>query len=225
MLIDIVSDTICPWCFIGKRRLERALAERPELDVKIGWRPFELNPDMPSGGLDRAQYLQLKFGGPERANRIYTTVAAAGADEGIEFRFDRIRRTPNTLSSHRVIRWATGLGLQDAVVERLFGTYFVEGRDIGDHQVLAEVAGSCGMDSALVRDLLDRGDDVEIVRAEEGVARRMGINGVPCFIIDRKYAVSGAQDPAVLLQVFDLAVREAAAGGEAAAAEVAPAAD
>src|SRR5262245_40270332 len=103
MLIDIVSDTICPWCFIGKRRLERALAERPQLEVQIGWRPFELNPDMPSAGLDRAQYLQLKFGGAERANRIYTTVAAAGADEGIDFRFERIRRAPNTLSSHRLI--------------------------------------------------------------------------------------------------------------------------
>lgn len=220
MLIDIVSDTICPWCFIGKRRLERALAERPQLDVQIGWRPFELNPDMPPAGLDRSQYLQLKFGGPERAARIYSSIATTGADEGIAFAFDRIRRTPNTLSSHRLIRWATGQGVQNAVVERLFNRYFVDGVDIGDHGILAEVAAECGMNPVLTRELLDRGDDLDIVKAEEQVARRMGINGVPCFIIDRKYAVSGAQDPAVLLQVFDLAAREAMA-----AVEVAPAAD
>jgi len=220
MLIDIVSDTVCPWCFIGKRRLERALAERPQLEVQIGWRPFELNPDMPPAGLDRGQYLQLKFGGPERAARIYNSIAATGADEGIPFAFDRIRRTPNTLSSHRLIRWATGLGVQNAVVERLFSGYFIDGVDVGDHGVLAGIAADCGMDPVLTRELLDRGDDLDIVKAEEQVARRMGINGVPCFIIDRKYAVSGAQDPAVLLQVFDLAAREATA-----AVEVAPAAD
>jgi predicted DsbA family dithiol-disulfide isomerase len=215
MLIDIVSDTVCPWCFIGKRRLERALAQRPGLEVQIGWRPFELNPDMPPAGLDRAQYLQLKFGGVERAGRIYATIANAGAEEGIDFRFDRIRRTPNTIASHRLIRWAAGQNRQDAVVERLFTTYFVQGEDIGDHEVLTAVARDAGMDPELTRDLLTRGDDVEVVKAEEQVARRMGINGVPCFIVDRKYAISGAQDPAVLLQVFDLAVREAAAGVEA----------
>jgi predicted DsbA family dithiol-disulfide isomerase len=219
MLLDIVSDTICPWCFIGKRRLERALAQRPGIAVQVGWRPFELNPDMPMGGLDRAQYLQLKFGGAERAQRIYATIAAAGAEEGINFRFERIGRAPNTLASHRLIRWATGQNKQDLVVEALFSRYFIEGDDIGDHAVLAEIAADAGMDAQLSRDLLDRGDDLDVVKAEEQVARRMGINGVPCFIIDRKYAVSGAQDPAVLLQVFDLAVREAAG------AEPAPAGD
>lgn len=218
MLIDIVSDTVCPWCFIGKRRLERALAQRPGLDVQIGWRPFELNPDMPPAGLDRAQYLQLKFGGVERAGRIYATIANAGAEEGIDFRFDRIKRTPNTIASHRLIRWAAGQNRQDAVVERLFTTYFVEGEDIGDHEVLGAIAREAGMDPELTRELLVRGDDIEVVKAEEQVARRMGINGVPCFIVDRKYAISGAQDSAVLLQVFDLAEREAAAGVEPAAA-------
>jgi len=221
MLIDIVSDTICPWCFIGKRRLERALAERPHLEVQIGWRPFELNPDMPPAGLERAQYLQLKFGGPERAQRIYASIAAAGADEGIPFAFDKIRRAPNTIASHRLIRWAAGQNVQHTVVERLFSRYFIDGDDIGEHGVLAEVAAECGMDPVLTRTLLDRGDDLDVVKAEEQVARRMGINGVPCFIIDRKYAVSGAQDPAVLLQVFDLAAREAAG----ALAEAVPAAD
>jgi predicted DsbA family dithiol-disulfide isomerase len=219
MLIDIVSDTICPWCFIGKRRLERALAQRPGLEVQIGWRPFELNPDMPIAGMERAQYLQLKFGGAERANRIYTTIAAAGAEEGIGFRFERIKRAPNTVASHRLIRWATGQNKQDAAVEALFTRYFIEGDDIGDHTVLAEVAAAIGMDPALTHELLDRGDDADVVKAEEQVARRMGINGVPCFIVDRKYAVSGAQDPAVLLQVFDLAVREAAGAEPAPAAE------
>lgn len=221
MQIDIVSDTICPWCFIGKRRFEQALALWAEQrkgdlpDISIGWRPFQLNPDMPTDGADRAEYLNAKFGGAERARKIYQRVAAAGTEVGIPFDFDGIPRTPNTLASHRVIRWAASAGVQDKVVERLFRAYFTEGEDIGDHATLARLAGDCGMDANLVRELLDEGRDVELVQSEDGVARQMGIEGVPCFIVNRKYAISGAQDPAVFLQLFDLVAREeeAAAAG------------
>ena len=220
--IDIISDTVCPWCFIGKRRLEKAVAQRPQFDYQIGWRPFQLNPDMPSGGMPRPQYLSLKFGGPERASKIYANVEAAGRSEELDFQFDAIQQQPNTFDSHRLIRWAATAGVQDAVVEMLFTRYFREGADIGDRAVLAEVAGACGMSADEVAGNFDNDVDVEQVKAEEMLARRMGINGVPCFIIDRKYAVSGAQDPSVLVNVFDLTTREAAAAQSGAQQSSAP---
>lgn len=209
MLIDIVSDTICPWCFIGKRRLERALAERPDLDVQIGWRPFQLNPDMPPEGMDRQAYLAAKFGGETRAKRTYAPVLAAAEGEGIAIDYDRIRKTPNTLASHRLIRWAAAYDAQYQVVEQLFRRYFLEGQDISDHTVLTQVARDAGMDADLVAVWLAEGRDIDIIRNEDKVAREMGIRGVPCFIFDRRYALSGAQDPEVILQVLDLAVKEA----------------
>ncbi len=221
MRIDIVSDTICPWCFIGKRRLERALAENRGLEAEITWRPFQLNPDMPEGGLDRRSYLEAKFGGPERAREIYGTIRAAGEAGGLRFDFERIAKTPNTLNSHRLIHWAGTAGCQDAVVERLFELYFFEGADVSDHEVLVAVAREAGMDADLVADLLAKGSDLELVREEDKAARRMGIQGVPYFIIENKYAVSGAQDPQVFKQVFDLVRNqqdEAQASAEAGAA-------
>lgn len=209
MLIDIVSDTICPWCFIGKRRLERALADRPELEVQIGWRPFQLNPDMPVEGMDRQSYLAAKFGGEARAKRAYAPVIEAAGREGLGIDFDRIRRTPNTLASHRLIRWAAAAGRQHHAVEALFRRYFVQGDDIGDHCVLIEVAAEAGMDADLVAQLLAEGRDIDLVKSEDRMAREMGIRGVPCFVFDRRYALSGAQDPEVILNVIDLAAREA----------------
>lgn len=211
MRIDIVSDTICPWCFIGKRRLERALAQRPDIVFEIGWRPFQLNPDMPAEGMDRRTYVATKFGGDARASQIYQRVRDAGAGDGIDFAFEKIARTPNTLDSHRLIRWAGSAGLQHQVVELLFRRYFLEGRDIGDRAVLTEVAAEAGMDAELVARLLDEGADLDLVREEDKVARDLGIQGVPCFILERKYAVSGAQDPEVFLQVFDRLQQELAA--------------
>lgn len=208
MLIDIVSDTICPWCFIGKRKLEAALSSRPEVEVQIGWRPFQLNPEMPRAGMSRDAYLAAKFGGRERAGRIYDHIRQAGADLGIEFHFERIARTPSTLDSHRLIRWAGSAGVQNAVVEKLFEAYFVYGEDVSDAAVLTRIAAESGMDEALVADLLRRDADLELVRKEDAMARSMGINGVPCFIIDRQYAVSGAQDVPVFHKVFDLALNE-----------------
>lgn len=205
MRIEIISDTICPWCFIGKRRLERALAERPQPDIQIGWRPFQLSPDMPLGGMERGAYLDLKFGGAERARHVYDPIHAAGKAEGIPFAFGKIARTPNTINSHRLIRRAAETGLQDAVVEALFCAYFLEGEDIEAPVSLARIAESAGMDGDAARAYLEGDEDADKVRAEDMLARRMGIQGVPFFIIDRKYAISGAQEPAVFHQAFELA--------------------
>ncbi len=204
--IDIVSDTVCPWCYIGKRKLEKALSTRLEIDAEINWRPFQLNPEMPAEGMDRTSYLQAKFGGSERAEQIYLTVAEAGENAGIPFAFDLIRRTPSTINSHRLIRWAESAGRQNDVVEILFRRYFLEGADIAHPEILVAVASEAGMDADLVADLLARDDDIDAVRREDSNARQMGINGGPCFIIDRKYAISGAQDAPIFHKVFDLAL-------------------
>lgn len=211
MRIDIVSDTICPWCFIGKRRLERALAERADGDpIALGWRPFQLNPDMPDEGMERQAYLAAKFGGAERAARIYAPIVEAGADEGIAFAFEKIVRTPNTLLSHRLIRRAGELGNQDAAVEALFRAYFTEGRDIGDAGVVADIAGEAGLPRGEIAAYLASDTDLHAVTAEDKLARKLGIQGVPCFIIDRRVMVSGAQTPDILMLAFDYAKREAA---------------
>ncbi len=204
MRIDIVSDVVCPWCFIGKRRLEKALVLRPEIAVEIVWRPFQLNPDMPAEGVDRQAYLAAKFGGDAHAERIYANVAAAGASVDIDFAFDRIRRTPNTRDAHRLIRHAAAEGRADAMVEALFRAYFLDGRDIGEHAVLAEIAGAVGLDAAEAVAFLESPAELDHVLAEERGARRIGVNAVPCFIFERQYAVSGAQEPEFFLPVFDL---------------------
>lgn len=203
MRIEIVSDVICPWCFIGKRRLEKAMAQRPDIEFEIGWRPFQLNPDMPKEGADRKSYLEAKFGGPARAKEVYARVAAEGAKEGIAFDFDGIKRTPNTLAAHSLLHWALGAGVQNELKERLFRLYFLEGRDIGDHEVLADAAEAEGLDGALIKSLLDEGQDRELIQSEDRMARELGITGVPFFIFERRYGVPGAQEPAALLQVID----------------------
>ena len=216
IMIDIVSDTVCPWCFIGKRRLEKAMAARPKFDYGVSWRPFQLNPDMPEDGMVRDQYLAMKFGDAERAQQIYQNVSEAGELEGLNFRFDKILRQPNSLASHKLIRWSGSAGKQDAVVELLFQRYFVDGADIGDNEILVQLADEAGMDAGLVRDLFNKNSDDDLVLQEESVARRMGVAGVPCFVVAQKYAVSGAQDPSVLTNVFDLVVRGGEAGDHAA---------
>ncbi len=213
MDIDIFSDTICPWCFIGKRRLERALAERPQPDLTIHWRAFQLNPDMPAGGMDRSQYLELKFGGASNAEAIYDQVRAAGESEGIDFAFERMKRTPNTIDSHRLIRHAAnaapqGQGRQDAVVQALFDAYFLRAEDIGDPEVLAAAAAEAGLDAEETRAFLASDAEAEAVRAEDKSARQAGISGVPCFIFNGQHALAGAHAPEVLFQLFDLANQE-----------------
>lgn len=206
--IDIISDTVCPWCYIGKRRLETAMARRPGMDFQLGWRPYQLNPELPAGGLTRERYLALKFGAAERSGKIYRAIRQTGLDEGLAFRFDLIGRQPHTFDSHRLIRWATSADCQGDVVEALFRRYFMEGCDIGERAVLLEVAGACGMDQALVEELFEQDADRDLVMAEESAARRLGISGVPCFVVEGKFAVSGAQDPSVIVQVFDLAAKD-----------------
>ena len=209
--VDIVSDAICPWCFIGKRRFEEALAQAPkDVEVLVAWRPYQLNPEMPPEGMDRKTYLSTKFGGDARADQIYQRVREAGQTVGIDFNFPGIPRTPNTIDAHRLIGVAGRAGNQDAVVEALFRAYFLEGRDIGDRAVLAAVAAVAGLDEKTIRDYLAGRDDVDRVENEDAMARRMGIQGVPCFIMNRRYAISGAQEPAVFLEAIEMLKREAA---------------
>ncbi|MCB1535942.1 MAG: DsbA family oxidoreductase [Rhodoblastus sp.] len=194
--IDVVSDAVCPWCYIGKRNLEAALADLPELDVEVRWRPYQLDATIPPEGIDRKAYLQRKFGA--RVDEIYNRVKEAGAVAGIPFAFEDIERSPNTLDAHRVIRWASSAGAQDAIVERLFRDFFIEGKDIGDRDVLLSAARDCGMDPAIVADLLAGEADKESVREEIASAQHIGVTGVPFFILDGKFALPGAQPPDVL---------------------------
>jgi predicted DsbA family dithiol-disulfide isomerase len=218
MILDVFSDTICPWCYIGKRRLERALEARPQRGLQIRWRAFQLNPGMPAEGMDRKAYIDAKFGGADRARAILDTVRGAGAGEGIAFAFDRIKRTPSTLQSHRLIRFAGGQERQDETLEALFHAYFLEGRNIGDRAVLADIAEEAGLDRSEAADYLAGDADAEAVLGEDALARRAGINGVPCFIFNGRFALSGAQEPEAFFQLFDLAREEEQVRSEAATA-------
>jgi predicted DsbA family dithiol-disulfide isomerase len=209
MHLDIFSDTICPWCYVGKRRLARALAARPQPKLAVRWRAFQLNPGMPADGMVRERYIDAKFGSSERAKRIYEAVSAVGASEGINFNFEAIKRTPNTILSHRLLRKASKEGLQDELLEAMFQAYFVDGRDIGSARVLTEVGESVGLEKAGA--YLASNEGGEEVRAEDSLARRQGINGVPCFIFNYRFLLSGAQEPESFFQLFDLA-REDEAG-------------
>lgn len=206
MQIDVVSDTVCPWCYIGKRRLARALEMRPETEFDVRWRPFFLDPAVPREGLDRAAYMRAKFGDGPRATAMNEALRSEGAKEGIDFAFGKIERRPNTLDSHRLIRWAASAGLQDATVERLFAAYFLEGRDIGDPSVLEFLAAEVGMDSLQVAELLADDSDRAAVEREAQLAGEMGISGVPTFIFANRYVLSGAREPEVLAQVIDKAL-------------------
>jgi predicted DsbA family dithiol-disulfide isomerase len=206
MQIDVVSDTVCPWCFIGKRRLAKALAMRPDIHFDVRWRPYRLDPSIPQKGVNRREYMRAKFGDSPRSHAIGDAIKSEGAGEGIAFAFDKIELSPNTLDSHRVIRWAAGAGVQDAVVERLFKAYFEEGRFIGDPAVLTEVAAEAGMDAALVSELLAQDADKDIVEREDALAHEMGIAGVPTFIFENKYMISGAREPEILVRVIDKAI-------------------
>ena len=199
ILVDVVSDVMCPWCFIGKRRLEDAI-ERTNHNIKIHWRPFQLDATLPAEGKDRQLYLSEKFGSAERAQQMYANVSNAGAAENIPFAFDKIKVSPNTLDAHRLIRWAGGASpeLQDRIVESLFQAYFIYGENIGDHDVLVRIADDAGMDSDLVRELLSGDADRDLVSKEIELAQKMGVNGVPTFIVDNTYALVGAQPAAGL---------------------------
>ncbi len=219
MKIDVISDTVCPWCFIGKRRLERALSEHPDLVPEIVWHPFQLNPEMPPGGMDREMYLQIKFGGEARAEEVYKVISDAASGEALDFNLDKISRTPSTLDSHRLVHYAESRGRQQDVVEHLFKAYFENGADVGSKETLADIASEAGLDRDEVLAYLESDTDVELIRTRDQRARAMGVNGVPCFIVNDKYAISGAQDPEVFQQVFAVARQDELAEQTQAAAE------
>ena len=208
VVVDVVSDVVCPWCYIGKRRLEAAIAQlresNPDLPFEIRWHPFQLNPDLPQEGVDRKSYLEAKFGGPERAKQIYERVTAAGQTVGIPFDFDAIERQPNTLLAHRLVAWAQSRreGDADALVEGLFHANFIEGRYVGSVDELVNIAVAAGYDPADARAFLDSDELKDVVAQSDLRAREMGIGGVPFFIFDGKTALSGAQEPAAIVHAI-----------------------
>lgn len=214
LTIDIVSDVVCPWCFIGQKRLDRAIEAVPEIAVDMRWRPFQLDPTIPPEGKDRRQYMLDKFGSGERIRQVHERIQPLGEAEGIAFRFDAIKVAPNTLDAHRVIRWAdtAGDGVQNRLVRKLFQLYFEEGANIGDATVLIEAARESGMDAAVVETLLPTQADRDAVANEIATASRMGISGVPCFLLENKYAVMGAQDTATLADAIRQVAAEKARG-------------
>ena len=202
--IDLFSDPICPWCYIGKRRLEEALAIRPDIRVEIEWHSFQLNPMMPHDGMSRSDYLSLKFGNPDNARRLYKNIQGVGQQAGIAFNFERIEVTPTTVNAHRLIHLARQYGVQNDVVERLFAAYFLNGENIGDIMTLALIGDAAGIDRETTQTFLESGEDIEAVKSDDMQARQLGIQGVPFFILNRQYAVSGAQEPEAFYPLFDL---------------------
>ncbi len=200
--LDIMSDPICPWCYIGKAHLDKALAAHPDHPFAIEWHPFQLNPDMPAEGVDRRAYLEGKFGGKEGAVRAYAPVVEHAEAAGLTINFEAMKRTPNTLNAHRLIHWAGIEGRQTAAVSALFKAYFVDARDIGDTEVLADVADSIEMDAAVVTRLLGTQEDAQSIRDRDSHSRSMGVNSVPTFIVAGQHAVPGAQPPELWAKVI-----------------------
>jgi predicted DsbA family dithiol-disulfide isomerase len=205
--VDVVSDVVCPWCFIGKRHLEQALrlwrARHLGLRAEVRWYAFELNPGLPAGGVDRQSYLAEKFGGAARAREIYARVEAAGRRAGVPFDFAAMRVQPNTTDAHRLIVWAGTQGRQDAMVEALFRGFFLDRSDLTSGAVLAALAGEAGLDCAAAAAVLASDAYRDDVRAQEAMARRMGVQGVPFFVFGRRLALSGAQPPEVILEAME----------------------
>ena len=208
--IDVVSDVVCPWCFIGKRRLEKALALASDVPVEVHWRPYFLNDWIPPEGISREQYLTTKFGSPERYQGIAQRVRAAAAEEGLDYAVDKISRQPNTRDAHRLIRWAEGIGKAADMKQRLMDLYFTEGADLSNRAVLVQAAADVGLDPEDVRAALDSDKDIAEIDQEVEAAKEAGIQGVPCFILDGKYAISGAQAPEALAQAIEQVSTQAA---------------
>jgi predicted DsbA family dithiol-disulfide isomerase len=215
MRIDIYSDIVCPWCLVGKRRLERALGQlRDRAQAQIDWRPFQLNPTMPLDGMDRTAYLKAKFGSLENFGRMKEQLLAAGEEEEIPFAFDKIQRTPNTFAAHRLVWYAAQRGKQDQVVEALFCAYFLEGKNIGDVKTLVRVAGEAGLDRTETEHFLASDKGAVEVKTEEAVGRRLGISGVPYFVFNGRIAISGAQPPEIFVSALQQAEKTVAESKE-----------
>jgi len=206
--IDIVSDVVCPWCFIGKRRLEKALALQPDIPVELHWRPYFLNDWIPREGISRADYLTKKFGSVDRYKGIAQRVADAASEEGLTYAIDKISRQPNTTDAHRLIRWAGGIGKAAEMKQKLMDLYFTEGADLTDRAVLVKAAADIGLDAESMREALASDEDVAAVEGEAQSAKDAGIQGVPMFIFGGKFAVSGAQTPEYLAQAIGRAAQD-----------------
>jgi predicted DsbA family dithiol-disulfide isomerase len=205
MRIDIIFDTICPWCFIGKRRLEEMLSRRPQLNADIYWHAFLLNPDMPAEGTDFGNYMQNKFGGELRSQRLFAAIDQAGRSVGIEFDFAKVGRTPSTIDSHRLVRYAARDERASEMVETLYQNYFMEGRDIGNRSVLIDIGEKMGFDGADIREYLYSDEDIADIHEQNPRSHRLGISGVPAFIFERQFSISGAQEPNVLERMLNIA--------------------
>ncbi|HQT39887.1 MAG TPA: DsbA family oxidoreductase [Acidocella sp.] len=203
--IEVVFDFVCPWCYLGIQRLAFLLARRPDLSVDLMWRPFLLNPDMPRQGMSRTDYMVRKFGAEDRAKRLYASITEIAAAEGIVFNFGNIRRTPSSVDAHRLVRHIAPLGVATSLVHLIFRAHFIEGLDIGNTDILVAIAAAQGLDPYAIRTFLTSGEGIEFVHAENLHAHRLGINGVPCFLIDGDQAIAGAQEPEVLERLIDLA--------------------
>ncbi len=201
--LQIFSDPICPWCYIGKARLDRALEARPDHPFAIEWQPFQLNPDMPREGMDRRAYLEAKFGGQKGAVQAYLPVEDEARNAGLVINFETIKRTPNTLDAHRLIHWSGLEHHQTLVVARLFRAYFIEGRDIGSHEVLADIAGEAGMSRDMVLRLLSTDADASDIMARDKDARKKGVQAVPTFVIAGQHVLSGAQPTSLWQQILE----------------------
>lgn len=216
MRIRVFSDTVCPWCYIGKRRLAAALKQRPDVAFELVWHPFQLNPEMSPGGTDRIAYLAAKFGSRAKVEQSDKQLRELGAGVGIDFT-GRNNRIPNTLDSHRLVMWAQELGKQELMADILYRRYFTEGQDLGNHLVLTQAAGEAGLDAAEVSDRLATDADLDEVRELDAQARQAGVSGVPTFLFDDRYAVVGAHEPEVLLEVVDAVLAEEKAAKKPAA--------
>jgi len=201
--LDILSDPICPWCYIGKAGLDRALEARPDHPFNIEWHPFQLNPDMPREGMDRRAYLETKFGGKDAAVQVYARIAEAAEAAGLALNLEGIERTPNTIDAHRLIHWAAVEGRQTAAVSRLFRAYFEQGRDIGGHDVLLDIAEGIGLDRDVIARLLESDADIDEIRARDSHARERGVTGVPTFVVANTHVVPGAQSAELWTRTID----------------------
>lgn len=210
--IDVVSDVVCPWCYLGKRRIEAAAALRPDIKVEVRWRPYFLNPQVPPEGMLRTDYLSRKFGSDERVRPAHERLSKLGKEEGVEFHFERIARQPNTLDAHRVIGWAASLGKASAMVEMLFSLFFTHGADLSNREVLIEAAAAVGLDADETRRDLAGHRDVKVIQNAASAAAEGGVSGVPFFIFNNRLAAAGAQPPDTLAAAID----QALAAGEAA---------
>ena len=210
MLLDVFSDLVCPWCYIGINRLARALEERPRLRLRRRWHPFLLSPDLPPGGIERALYLTIRFGSRDRARQMMAVAEEAAQRDGLPLNLDGITRTPNSLDAHRLVLLAEAVGVGEQLVAALFAAYFVDGHDIGDHELLAELAAAVGVDPDRTRACLaaDGGEDLARFQAEAN-GHQLDLHAVPCFVFERRFVLAGAQEPVAFLPLLDLAATEA----------------